>query len=163
MNATKAGIIVGGVLIVVAIALFVIFGGKTSDDDGAVATATEITKVQEVTVKEEVTTVHNQEEQSDAQAVPTMVMIDEASLTGLTSKQATEVGYIARKSIYLSGEQLYYVLDVMLGDNRVVNYYVSEGGYYLLNVNDKVSVTYTTYTNTNGLSFIQVASVTTLE
>ena len=67
------------------------------------------------------------------------------------------------RAMYLSGEQLYYVLDVMLGDNRVVNYYVSEGGYYLLNVNDKVSVTYTTYTNTNGLSFIQVASVTTLE
>ena len=162
-SATKAGLIVGGLGIVIALVILVVASNKgetpekeaTQVDPASVGTHVEQTEA--VTGVSETTTT----EKVDAQL--SQVEIDEESLAGLTTKQDTEVGFIANKHIYLQGDQLHYALGVMLGDNRVVTYYVSESGYYLLNVNDKVSVSYTTYTNANGLSFIQVASVTTIE
>lgn len=162
MGTKKAGIIVGVILIAVAVIVVLIFGGKSSEDE-----ATDVTETKPVVTETQTPTQQEptQEETSNNSNLGTQgaIVIDEDSLVSMNMKEFSEVAFVSRKHIYLQGNQLYYTIDVMLGDNEVVTYYTSEAGYYLLGVNDKVKIDYVVYTNDNGISFTQINSVVTVK
>ena len=70
-----------------------------------------------------------------------------------------EVGIVAKKGIYLIEDELYYMTEILMTDNTVLKYFVSQDGYEKINSGDKVRVKYTNYVTKNGKKFSIVDNI----
>lgn len=163
LSKTKAGIIVGIGIIVIALVFFIIFGIKLNPDNEK-----DDTKQNEVQT-EQVQTTQAQEQQPVQTNVQTtqntqIIEVSDESFSSLTKQEVQEIAVVSRKYIQCDSKmQLFYTVDVILSNNQNVSYYVSEPGYAYLNVGDKVNVSYVVCTNANGAKFVLVNAVTTVE
>ena len=170
MSYKKAGIIVGGIILVIAIVFFALASGSDKKEPLADVETTKSTSSNEEIVNETIPEqghVSNEPRETSQQSVHqgdgSYSEVDESSIASLKREDNSEVTYVSRKSIRLMDGQLYYVLDMILSDNTTLSYYVSESGYYATDVGEKVSINYVVYTNANGLKFYQITKVTTIE
>lgn len=165
MSKTKAGIIVGVSVILLGIIFFVIFGIKLNPEaqkEGNTSHTSQ-TQVQQQEQSQIQQTQQPQQTQATIQNTQVVEVSDE-SFSSLTKKECVEIAVVSRKYIQCDSKmQLFYTVDVILANNQIVSYYVSEPGYNYLNVGDKVNVTYVLCTNANGATFILVNGVTTVE
>lgn len=156
----KAGLIVGGVIILIAIVVCIIAtpNKNAKDKQSAVDNTQQVT--QQVV---ETTPVGNTPTQP---AVPSsssnFVTIDQDTLP--LPQRRTEVGVVQSKDISLIGGTLYYTCSLLVGkDNISLMYIVSADGYTAIATGDKVKVSLAIYTVSNGSSYYLIEGLSLID
>lgn len=181
MSMKRAGILVGGMIILLAIVLLVIGNmvekrnvEKITNQNQTTEVVTEVLSTEQTTEQttEVVVEVTTESTTEYVEKETTKISeIDESSLKDLKVINKEEIAVISSKKLILLDtgvdsdidKMLVYCFDLLTPGNLELNLYVTKTTYDSFNVGDKLTVNYDLYENNNGLNFPVINSATKYE
>lgn len=158
----KAGIIVGSVFILLAIIVVVIANSNNGGDE-RVSNDNKLDSLgTNPSVQEEVVTSTNTVTQPVVTGSEVMIPINTETLP--QPKVTETIGVVQNKTVVLIGDELFYSLKMLVGDENIqLSYIVSSSGYDAVEIGTKCKITLACYTVANGSSYYLINGMSTIE